>query len=179
MRASTLELATFWITLVGTVATVGALIAAIAIGLHEVRAIRRENRDRDAERREAAELRKRAQAECVSGVLRVQGSDAHRLTGQGLAPSFYSYAEIINASALPIYDVEALVTHSDHPGMVSRDSVPFIAGGGTGHVHTPAQPDDKLDGHPIDVRFRDAGNRLWHRHRDGLLHEQIEGQEHE
>lgn len=180
MQNSGLDWATFWITLVGSVATVAALVVAICLGVHEVRAFRRESEVREVERRKEGVRLLRAQAECVSARLHVEREPANKYslgTGRGAPPAeHFAYAEVFNASALPIYDVEVLVTHPDHPGMVSGNELNFVPGGQTGHVHTPNQPDAALDGAPVGFRFRDAGGRSWHRHSDGHLHELLEGE---
>jgi hypothetical protein len=161
--------ATFWVGLVGSLATVAALVTAILLGVHEVRALRRENAERDTMRRQEHARRRRAQAECVSARLKVEREPSRYQADS----SHFAFAEVFNASALPIYDVEVCVTHAHHPGQVSKDRIAFVAGGQTGHVHTPVQPDTRLDDQPIDVRFRDAAGLSWVRHRDGRLHELI------
>lgn len=161
--------ATFWVGLVGSIATVAALVIAILLGMHEVRALRRENAERDTMRRQENARRRRAQAECVSAHLKVEREPSPYRADS----SHFAFAEVFNTSALPIYDVEVCVTHAHHPGQVSLDRIAFVAGGQAGHVHTPTQPDAALDEQPVDVRFRDAAGLSWIRHRDGRLHELI------
>jgi hypothetical protein len=159
-----LEWAAFWVGLIGSIATV----AALAIAIHEVRAWRSEQAQRDKLVAAESARQRRAQAECVSAQLLV---DANTMLGTN--GHHFAYAEVFNASALPIYDIEVWATHLDHPGMVSRGEVAMVPGGQKGHVHTPPQPNVDLNERPVDVTFRDASGVAWVRHRDGVLHEPI------
>lgn len=170
MEPTGFDWATFWVGLIGSVATVAALVTAIVIGLHEIRAVRRENAVRDAERQEEAARLRRAQAECVSAQLKVHAERA-RVYNLEEPEQYPSYIDVFNASALPIYEVEVRLTHWDDPDMVMDLSVPFVPGGQTGHVHAPLQPSRDRDGTPVLVRFTDAAGRRWVRHSEGLLHE--------
>jgi hypothetical protein len=156
---------TFWVTVIGSVATVAALVVAIVLGVRESRAIRRENAVRDLERAEGTERQRRAQAEAVSARLHVD------FKAPALKGGHHAWVDVINASALPIYHVQVTTRHPDQPGMSSVVDKAFVPGGETGHVHVPPQPSMKLHDSAVEIMFRDAAGRVWHRHEDGHLHE--------
>jgi hypothetical protein len=173
--------ANFIAAVVGSVATVGALVVAIVLGIRESRAIRRENAQRDEERAEEAARQRRAQAECVSAQLHVNMTPGHsgRLTEEGgIKHRFehHAYVEVYNTSALPIFNVEVETRQSTHPDMTSKADKHYVPGGQTGHIHVAPQPNTDLHESPVGVLFRDAGNRVWHRHEDGYLHEMTDGE---
>lgn len=166
-----MEWATFWLTLVGTVATVGALVVAMVLGVHEVRRFRREQLVRDQERRADDKRRRRAQAECISAVLTVNPTPATVQVGaSGAGHAHSAFVTIVNSSSLPIYDARVSVPGPDGQTLTTRVGT-FVAGGSEGHVHVPAQSSTDDDDEPVELRFRDSAGVHWHRLPDGLLHE--------
>lgn len=170
-----LELATFWLTAAGTVATLLALIVATVLGVHEIRSLRREQDERELARRAEIERQRRAQAECVSAVLSVTRDPHTRLSGgRNLGPAHHAYVTVVNGSSLPIYDARPSVKDADGQVLTTRAGT-FVAGGSDGHIHVPAQATSAEDGHPVELRFRDAAGVYWHRLPDGELHESTTG----
>lgn len=171
VEASTLEWANLIVGAVGAFGTILALVVAIALGMHEVRQIRRETSEREDDRKALQAAQERTQAERISAVARVDREPRQRYSiGHGqLAdePVHYAYADVINASAQPIYEVKVLYPHK---GRYAGGSVGFVPGGEKGHLHLPPQPDASLDGQALEVAFRDAGERWWSRCPEGHLH---------
>lgn len=153
----------------GSVATVLALWLAF----REVRTLRRELREREAERIAEAARRRRSQAECVSARLHVEADVAPRysLTDRKESALHDAWVQVCNASALPIYDVEVYVP-SGVEGRLAGSSQRFVPGGQEGHLHTPPQPSPHRRGDPVTVVFNDASGIRWRRHEDGTLCEQ-------
>lgn len=165
-----LEWATFWLTVVGTGATLVALGVATYLGVHEIRSLRREQTTREIERQVEVQRLRRSQAECVSAVMSVSADPHTRLRSGVLEPSHHAYVTIVNSSALPIYDARPSV--ADASGTVmTTSSGNFVAGGSEGHVHVPTQASRTMDGAPVELHFRDASGIYWHRLLDGELHE--------
>jgi hypothetical protein len=163
----------FWVDLIGAVATVVALGIAILVGRHEAQRFRDEARERDQDRRREALARERSQAECISARLHVEPNALDILSmvpGSTVPRRHAAYVEIFNASALPIYDVEVLVPYAAGSNLAARATSEFVPGGVTGHVHSPPMADAQLNNISLEVRFRDAGSRSWHRLADGDLH---------
>lgn len=164
-QASGYDVASFWVTLAGTLLTLAALVFAIAFGIVEVKALRREA----AERAEAEALRdarrRRTQAASVSARLVLTEAFA------AFPTKWFASVEIVNASALPIYLIEVRIPVGD--GKVIKREVAMIPGGGTENLERLQQwwSTDIDDGMPIEVAFRDAANVLWVRFDDGPLHE--------
>lgn len=160
---------------VGAVGTIAALVVAIILGLHEARRFRQDAVDRDRERKAQEEARERSQAECVSAIAKVDREPKQRYSlgrADGRADFrdeqvHYAYADVLNSSSLPIYDVRVMLPVG---GGLAAYRVGFIPGGEKGHVHLPPQPDAVLDGFPLEVAFRDAGERWWSRCPEGHLH---------
>lgn len=169
-----LAVASLWVSLVGSLATVAALVVAIVIGLHEARAFRRDALARDEDRRLEASRRRRAQAESVSAQLHVDPRGGHHvaeLAQTGDSYRFHTWVDVFNQSSVPIYDVEVVAPAPDYPGHHAVAGVDLVSGGQTGHVHVPLQRDLSENGQPIAVTFTDAAGIRWHRHVDGSLEE--------
>jgi heme exporter protein D len=164
---SALDWWTFGVTAFGSVATFAAVVVAIVLGIHEVRRFRREVAEREEERQAREARLERAQAEQVAGWLRYTPRSEYA-EQQG----FYVYADIVNASPSPIYDVLVHV-HSATESNVAR-TVGMIPPGETGHLHLPPEstrPHEAIGAHIV---FRDAAERWWERDDEGRLtrHEQ-------
>lgn len=170
LGASALDWANFAVGTVGSLGTVAGLVVAIALGMHEVRKFRQEARDRDEQRQRADERDRRRQAEQVSAVAKVDWKEpvlpVERYGARGRHG--FAYADVLNGSSLPIYDTK--VGLSDGGG-THVFYVGFIPGGERGHTHLPTQSDRRLHGNPLEVAFRDAGDRWWHRCTEGHLTE--------
>lgn len=163
-----METANLVVGIVGAGGTIAALVVATVIGVREARAFRRDSATRDAERRDAYERQRRAQAECVSAQAEI---DPPKYVGQmlGSMPLNNSgSAEVYNASQLPIYECKVGIPNGEG---LSIGPVGFVPGGGRGHLHIPKQPDRSLNGKAIEVVFRDSAGNWWHRGVDGELHE--------
>lgn len=174
-EVTSLDWANLIVGAVGAIGTIAALVVAILLGLHEARRFRREAADRDRDRRAQEESQQRSQAERVSAIARVEREPTQRYSlgrvdGQTDFRDervHYAYADVLNSSALPIYDVKVLYPDGDR---VAAMPVGFVPGGEKGHVHLPPQPNADLDGFPLEVAFRDAGERWWSRCPEGHLH---------
>lgn len=174
-----MELANLLVGIVGTLATVGALVYAVHVGLREARQFREEAQVRDAERREEELRRRRAQAECVSAVAKIHAvetwdvsrQDVARLMDEGRVEltSYGLYVDVTNASSLPIYDCKVAIWHDDKS--FTSLTIGYVPGQGVGHAHYGRVKDDSADGQPVDVAFRDSGGTWWLRHPNGQLHE--------
>jgi hypothetical protein len=175
LEVSSVDWANLIVGAVGAAGTIAALVVAILLGLHEARRFRREAADRDRDRRAQEEAQERSQAERVSAIASVDREPKQRYSlgrTDGRADFrdeqvHYAYADVLNSSALPIYDVKVLYPEGDRLAAIR---VGFVPGGEKGHVHLPPQPDAVLDGFPLEVAFRDAGERWWSRCPEGHLH---------
>lgn len=157
--ASALDWATFWVTLVGTALTLAALVTAIAIGLHEARAIRREAEDREEARLAEAAIRRSEQARQVSARLEIK---RNRPDG----PEF-TFIDVLNASSGPIYNVKVVLPWKQGAYVIPTNEK-VLLGGERGHVHVPLNAARVAGaGTPIEVQFRDAAGDWWHRGEDG------------
>ncbi|MCW2848962.1 MAG: hypothetical protein JWR90_2936 [Marmoricola sp.] len=168
-----LAVAGFWVSVIGSAATVAALIVAIVLGVHEARRLRRDALVRDADLREEAERRRRAPAESVSAQLHVEPQPYNELAAAYSSEPLrhHTWVSVFNRSALPIYDVEAAAPAPDKPGYLALAHAELVAGGQTGHLHVPAHPNRDENGRPVAVTFTDAAGSRWHRHVNGVLEE--------
>ena len=172
-----LAVAGFWVSLVGSVATVAALVVAIVIGVREARSFRADALARDVDRRAEAERRRRAQAETVTAQLHVDPKGGHYVAELAhLANHFryHTWVDVFNRSSLPIYEVEVVAPAPDDPGHRAVGRAELVAGGQTGHIHVPGHPDLIDNGSPIAVTFTDSAGTRWHRHLNGVLDEAIQ-----
>jgi hypothetical protein len=169
VSASGIEIASLVVSIVGTVATVGALIAAITIGVREARQFREEAVIRDQERRDAEARERRKQAECVSAMIVVDSSPS-LLAGVDDKPGLYDASiDVTNASPLPLYNVKVGYP-GDRDGFLTVRDVSFIEGHGKGHIHLRGRHLDRTrDKEPVVVAFRDAAGVYWERCADGHL----------
>lgn len=171
-EASWYDAASFWVGLIGTIATLAALGFAIWFGVHEIRALRADADRRAAEAREREVQARRSQAEQVSGYLKLTaGGLARDRFGPGMAAEYWTGSvEVTNSSVLPIYNLETF-SLSDRPGEVFRTATGVLAGGQVHHAHVPPQNSGQHDRSPVDLWFSDAAGVSWHRSMDGDLHE--------
>jgi heme exporter protein D len=109
-EANALDWWTFGVTAFGSVATFAAVVVAIVLGVHEVRKFRREVAEREEERQAREARLERAQAEQVAGWLRYTPRSEY-----AEQQSFHVYADIVNASPSPVYDLLVHV-HGDAAG---------------------------------------------------------------
>jgi hypothetical protein len=178
MDESTLAQADFWVSLIGSAATLLALIVAIVLGLHEVRRFRlegeerrREEREQEVKTHEREAARRRAQAERVSARISVHPNPQHGRNEGGETVLLYgATADVVNASDLPIYEAKVAVAHGD---VLHVSSVGFIPGREAGHTHFRPQLSRDLDRQPVEVGFRDAAGRWWYRCPEGHLSEEL------
>src|SRR5262245_7066556 len=174
---SGLEVADFIVGLIGSIGTIAALVVAIYLGVHEVRKIREDADRREAEQREREDEKRREQAEQISAIARVQAEprreyDLGRIAGGVPRPArYFGWADIINASTLPIYEAKVAMPSEREDGMWAVISVGFVPPGENGHAHLPPLDDRTLHGQPVVVAFRDAGGRWWSRCEEGHIHE--------
>lgn len=169
-----LDVASFWVTLVGTVATVAALVVAIVLGVHEVRALRRENDERADEQRARDARQRRQQAESISAYIEIES----RLTAAPQIIEELTWVLVTNPTQLPIWDVRV---HYPPPGPErAADSaradraIPIIPGGDSRRVHIGRSAmKGGVRGEPVEVWFRDAGGVTWRREADGQLSEVV------
>ena len=172
-----MALATFWVTLIGSAATLLALVVAIVLGRHEVRRFRfeagerlREERLREGERHRRDVDRRRAQAERVSARINIQQSPgSHHDRRDGAAPLYGATTDVINASELPIWDAKVAVPHDD---VLHVSQVGFIPGRQSGQAAFRPQLSRALDRQPVALSFRDAAGRWWYRCPEGHLSEE-------
>lgn len=175
LAVDSLAWANLVVGVVGALGTIAALVVAILIGLHEARRFRSEAAARDEERRAHEAAQERSQAERVSAIARVdlEPEQQYSLGRTDGGVNFrdeqvhFAYADVLNSSPLPIYDAKVMYPKDGRLGAVH---VGFVPGGQKGHVHLPPQPDPSLDGFPLEVAFRDAGERWWSRCPEGHLH---------
>lgn len=162
-EANALDWWTFGVTAFGSVATFAAVVVAIVLGVHEVRKFRREVAEREEERQAREARLERAQAEQVAGWLRYTPRSEYA-EQQG----FHVYADIVNASPSPVYDLLVHV-HGDAAGGFKVYGVGMVPPGETGHVHLPPEPDKPAHAVGAHIVFRDAAGRWWERDDQGLL----------
>lgn len=173
------DAASFWVTLIGTVATVLALGVAVVTIYHQISALRRESNERGQAVALAELDRQRSQAERVSGVLLVDEARANVLQitrsrdeGQRaatLAKLYPSKVEVHNASDLPIYDVGLPLLGIPGMVVVGKNRLPVIRGGQSLTLLGPNQDNRAQHGRPVQFEFRDAAGRYWVRHPGGAL----------
>jgi len=166
--ASPIEIANLVVGIVGALGTIIALVVAIVLGLHEAHRFREEAVDRDTERRSEAEAQERAQAERISAVAHVNRTpEIIRVIGGEDERVHRASVTVHNASALPIFDATVIFPKEDGFEVAP---VGFIPGGEKIDARLPRLPSADLDGQPLEVVFRDAGERWWSRDAEGRLH---------
>jgi hypothetical protein len=157
---------------VGAVGTIAALVVAIIMGKRQLDRLREDQHARDAEARKREARARRAQAEQVSAIAHVHSRVLPPQSQFHPASTRYgAWADVMNASALPIYGVRALVPTSETPSKVWVVPIGFVPGNDTGHEHLPPRADRALDRQPLGVVFRDSGGLWWHRDAGGYLEE--------
>jgi hypothetical protein len=135
---------------------------------------REEAERREVEQREREAEKRREQAEQISAIARVgnRPEPLYDLDRPGNIRGYFGYADIINASNLPIYEAKVAVPSDEGTATVIR--VGFVPPGENGHAHLPPLDDRALHGQHVVVAFRDAAGRWWRRCEGGHIHQHDE-----
>ena len=148
---------TFTVDAVAAVATLGAVVVALVLGVFEVRKFRVEADARAAEER-------RAQAEKVSAWIAM-------VQDRPLGGAF-PHVRVSNASDEPIYSSSVILSEGADGPMEVGLEIGFVPPGGSVSERLQA-PDLGRRTEAVTVTFRDASGRWWRRDTEGKLEERL------
>ena len=158
---------------ISSVATVGALLAAIYAGRVARKLYQRESdRDQLAQRDRSTQalLAKRSQAERVVAWIGDASAPLSAPDGRRIGVIQGRVVSVLNQSGRPVWDVSVVVAGNfDGEAFEGAINIPLLPPSDEAFTSLPADVLTLPDDAAVTLRFRDAANAVWMREPDGSL----------